>query len=76
MARPLKYLPGEPFASLDAVAEHALAGGYFIVKKTGQRLHAGWVCSWPFTMVAKVIRERGLLRAIPNPEHPDHKETK
>lgn len=73
MARPLKYLEGDVITdTLDAVRE-ILAGRYII--DNGKRQHPGWMGSMPLNLI-KGATMRGHLRfAIPNPEHPDHKES-
>lgn len=72
--RPLKYVEGEPIETMNALAEQIAAGGYLIERTTKQRIHPGWAASWQFSMCMNAIRRRSLLRAIPNPEHPDNKE--
>lgn len=74
MPRPLKYLEGRPIRSLDELNDVIAAGGYIIHTLTFQRIHPGWAASWQFRMCADLIRKGLLLRAIPNPDHPDNKE--
>lgn len=74
MSRPLKYLEGPPITSMDELADQIETGGYIIEATTKQRIHPGWAASWQLRMCLNSIRNRRLLRAIPNPEHPHHKE--
>lgn len=74
MPRPLKYLEGDMITDpLDAVRE-ILAGRYIIER--GKRQHPGWMGSQPLNLIAGAVRSGSLRFAIPNPEHPDHKESK
>lgn len=75
MARPLKYLEGSTIRSMDEFADLIRAGHYVIDRRSGQRVNPGWAASWQFRMAMNAIREGHILRAIPNPEHPDNKET-
>ena len=75
MARPLKYLEGQPLRSMDELADQIDAGRYMIHLFTGQRINPAWAASWQFRMAQNLVRKGLLLRAVPNPEHPDNKET-
>jgi hypothetical protein len=75
MARPLKYLEGPPILSLNELHDQLKSGRYIIDARTGQRVHPGWAESWQLRMAAASVERGLLLRAIPNPDHPDNKET-
>lgn len=73
MARPLKYLEGDVITNpLDAVKE-ILAGRYII--DGGKRQHPGWMGSQSVHLITSAVKRGHLRFAIPNPEHPDNKET-
>lgn len=77
MARTLKYLEGDPIKSIEEFSAEIEAGRYLIARQTKQRIHPGWAASWQFRMCLQAVRNRTLLRAIPNLDHPDSKkETK
>lgn len=72
MPRPLKYIEGPPIRSMEEFAQHIEAGGYFIQLWTKQRIHPGWAASWHFRDCLRAVRGGSLLRAVPNPDHPDN----
>ena len=75
MSRPLKYLEGSPISTIAEFDAIIRAGHYLINRNTKQRIHPGWAGSWQYRIAANTVRRGVLLRAIPNPKHPDNKET-
>lgn len=76
MSRPTKYLPGPPIQTLADFDLLLRSGRYIIDARSGQRVNPGWAGSWQYRMVSNLIAQGRLLRALPNPEHPDNQEKK
>jgi hypothetical protein len=73
MSRKLKYLEGEVITDPHQVIDELIAGRYII--ENGKRQHHAWITSQPLHSILSATRRGAYRFAIPNPEHPDNKET-
>lgn len=73
MPRPRKYLKGPVIKSPLVAMSAILDGQYIIVNDKPQ--HPSWMGAQQLHQIAGAARRGSLHFAVPNPEHPDNKDT-